>query len=178
MIQWKQCYFLLSYKKVRSVFIWKSFNFADSLVLDKENKNAIDLTTATGFDQLKSIKTNHKERISIICDKSEQCIHRDYLVCAPIVPYLWIHKASLKVNTSWNIEGRWLTKYLLFKQVEQVTNLTPKKREIPIPSMESIEEMKANVNHFESIDISRPKGTDIVSRNLDRTPFQDVNGVV
>ncbi|KAK6140266.1 hypothetical protein DH2020_025962 [Rehmannia glutinosa] len=52
----------------------------DSLVLDKENTKEINLITTTGLDQLKSITVNHSEHVSDIRNRSEQCIHKDYLV--------------------------------------------------------------------------------------------------
>lgn len=64
------------------------------------------------------------------------------------------------------------------KQVEQKTNVTPKKRAITIPSMESIEEMRTPVRDVDMK--SRLKGDNTDNKILQdqhRIPFQDVNGL-
>ncbi|KAL7136508.1 hypothetical protein ABFS83_10G035900 [Erythranthe nasuta] len=63
--------------------------------------------------------------------------------------------------------------------VEQKTDVTPKKRVITIPSLESIEEMKTRIvnvdakNHKSKWENTENK----ISPHQQRTPFQDVNGV-
>ncbi|GFP98341.1 probable 125 kDa kinesin-related protein [Phtheirospermum japonicum] len=52
----------------------------DSLVLDKENNKEINSITLTSLNQLKSLTVNHSEHASDIRNRSEQCIHKDYLV--------------------------------------------------------------------------------------------------
>ncbi|KAK6146946.1 hypothetical protein DH2020_017858 [Rehmannia glutinosa] len=114
----------------------------DSLVLDKENTKEINLITTTGLDQLKSITVNHSEHVSDIRNRSEQCIHKDYLV-------------------------------------EQKTNATPKKRAIPIPSLESIEKMKTLICDVHTKNGLKCENTENkIMQDQQRTPFQDVNGVI
>ncbi|KAG8376449.1 hypothetical protein BUALT_Bualt09G0064500 [Buddleja alternifolia] len=115
----------------------------DALELDKENSKEIHSITMTSLNQLKSIKVNHSERISDIQSRSEQCIHRDYLV-------------------------------------EQNTNVTPKKRVIPIPSLENIEELRTLICDVDSKDTRKLEYTQnkILQGQQQRTPFQDVNGVM
>ncbi|KAL3628565.1 hypothetical protein CASFOL_027611 [Castilleja foliolosa] len=52
----------------------------DSLVLDKANNEEISSITVTSLDQLNSLTVNHSEHVSDIRNRSEQCIHNDYLV--------------------------------------------------------------------------------------------------
>ncbi|XP_051130150.1 kinesin-like protein KIN-5B [Andrographis paniculata] len=52
----------------------------DTFKLDKANKKEICSITTESVDQLDSIKSIHNERVSDIRSRSEQCIHKDYLV--------------------------------------------------------------------------------------------------
>ncbi|KAI3474061.1 hypothetical protein Pfo_028849 [Paulownia fortunei] len=115
----------------------------ESLVLDKANNKDISKITMTSLDQLKSIRVNHSEHISDIRNRSDQCIHKDYLV-------------------------------------EQNTNVTPKKRVVPIPSLESIEEMRTLISDVSTKNHrSKWENTDNkILQDQQRTPFLDVNGVI
>ncbi|KAL6574761.1 hypothetical protein OROMI_012046 [Orobanche minor] len=50
----------------------------DSLVLDKENNEETNLITMTSLANLKSLTVNHREHVSDIRNRSQQCIHKDY----------------------------------------------------------------------------------------------------
>ncbi|KAI3474460.1 hypothetical protein Pfo_029321 [Paulownia fortunei] len=115
----------------------------ESLVLDKANNKDISKITMISLDQLKSIRVNQSEHISDIRNRSDQCIHKDYLV-------------------------------------EQKTNVTPRKRVIPIPSLESIEEMRTLISDVDTKNHrSKWENTDNkILQDQQRTPFQDVNGVI
>lgn len=52
----------------------------DSLVLDKAHCKEINMIALTSLDQLNSMRMNHGECMSGISSRSEQCIHKDYLV--------------------------------------------------------------------------------------------------
>ncbi|KAL0409822.1 UNVERIFIED_CONTAM: Kinesin-like protein KIN-5B [Sesamum latifolium] len=114
----------------------------DSLTLDKANNKEIYMITMTSLDQLKSTRLNHSEQISDICNRTEQCIHKDYLV-------------------------------------EQKTNVTPKKRVISIPSLESIEEMRTPICDVDTKNRSKLENNGNKSlQDQHRTPFQNVNAII
>ncbi|KAL2250547.1 kinesin-like protein KIN-5B [Sesamum indicum] len=114
----------------------------DSITLDKANNKEINMITATSLAQLKSTRLNHSEQISDICNRSEQCIHKDYLV-------------------------------------EQKTNVTPKKRVISIPSLESIEEMRTPICEVDTKNRSKLENNGNKSlQDQHRTPFQNVNAII
>ncbi|XP_047962855.1 kinesin-like protein KIN-5B [Salvia hispanica] len=52
----------------------------ESLALDKGHSKEINTITLASLDQLNSMRLNHGECISHISSKSEQCIHKEYLV--------------------------------------------------------------------------------------------------
>ncbi|KAL0375177.1 UNVERIFIED_CONTAM: Kinesin-like protein KIN-5B [Sesamum radiatum] len=114
----------------------------DSLTLDKANYKEINMIMTTSLDQLKSTRLNHSEQISDICNRSEQCIHKDYLV-------------------------------------EQKTNVTPKKRVISVPSLESIEEMRTSICDVDTKNRSKLENNGNKSlQDQHRTPFQNVNAII
>ncbi|XP_057778967.1 kinesin-like protein KIN-5B [Salvia miltiorrhiza] len=52
----------------------------DSLVLDKAHSKEINMIALASLDQLDSMRVNHGACISDISSRSEQCIHKDYLI--------------------------------------------------------------------------------------------------
>ncbi|CAA3002993.1 kinesin KIN-5B [Olea europaea subsp. europaea] len=116
----------------------------DSLMFDKESTKQIDLMTKISLDQLKSTSVNHGKSVSDICNRTEQCLSKDYLV-------------------------------------DKHTNRTPKKRAIPVPSLESIEEMRAHIVEVHSEAISKCSNAEskimqpYLGASMNRTPFQNVN---
>ncbi|KAL0347275.1 UNVERIFIED_CONTAM: Kinesin-like protein KIN-5B [Sesamum calycinum] len=114
----------------------------DSLTLDKANNKEINMRTTSSLDQLKLTQLNYSEQISDIRNRSEQCIHKDYLV-------------------------------------EQKTNVTPKKRLISIPSLESIEEMRTPICDVDTKNRSKLENNGNKSlQDQHRTPFQNVNAII
>ncbi|KAK4396268.1 Kinesin-like protein KIN-5B [Sesamum angolense] len=114
----------------------------DSLTLDKANNKEINMIATSSLDQLKLTQLNHSEQISDIRNRSEQCIHKDYLV-------------------------------------EQKTNVTPKKRVISIPSLESIEEMRTPICDVDTKNRSKSENNGNKSlQDQHRTPFQNVNAII
>lgn len=65
--------------------------------------------------------------------------------------------------------------------VDEHTNRTPKKRAIPVPSLESIEEMRAHIVEVHSEEISKFGNAEskilqpCLGASMNRTPFQNVN---
>ncbi|KAL0309816.1 UNVERIFIED_CONTAM: Kinesin-like protein KIN-5B [Sesamum radiatum] len=114
----------------------------DSLTLDKANNKEINMITTSSLDQLKLTQLNYSEQISDIRNRSEQCIHKDYLV-------------------------------------EQKTNVTPKKRLISIPSLESIEKMRTPICDVDTKNRSKLENNGNKSlQDQHRTPFQNVNAII
>ncbi|KAL6507969.1 hypothetical protein OROGR_024164 [Orobanche gracilis] len=143
----------------------------DSLVLDKKNNEETNLITMTSLANLKSLTVNHSEHVSDICNRSQQCIHKDYQERETNVKELFV---ILKDDSVF-----W---YLGQPQAEQKTNTTPKKRAIQIPSLESIEKMKTlvrddDVNTKHKIKIENAAESKIL-QDQHRSPLQNVNGVM
>ncbi|PIN15062.1 Kinesin-like protein [Handroanthus impetiginosus] len=63
--------------------------------------------------------------------------------------------------------------------IEEKTNVTPKKRVIPIPSLESIDEMRTPIYDVDAKNRSKWEKTENkILQDQERTPFQEVNVVI
>ncbi|PPS00356.1 hypothetical protein GOBAR_AA20313 [Gossypium barbadense] len=141
----------------------------DLLLRDRECKKEIDSLTNCCLDKLKTVQEKHGESISNIRSEAEKCITRDYLLMSTKPLYL-----------------------LLVSNFRIVDNHTiPKKRDIVVPSLASIEEMRTSA--FEDIEKEENNSENnnrskwgynegkiqqqITSLSPNRTPFADVNSL-
>ncbi|KAL3825972.1 hypothetical protein ACJIZ3_022001 [Penstemon smallii] len=92
------------------------------------------------------------------------------------------HLKSIRANNSEHISHiRHRSETCIHKEylVEQNTNLTPKRRDISIPSMESIEVMRTLLHdNGDSKNKLKLKSTEKSLQHQERTPFQNINGVI
>ncbi|KAK4478585.1 hypothetical protein RD792_014071 [Penstemon davidsonii] len=92
------------------------------------------------------------------------------------------HLKSVRANNSEHISHiRHRSETCIHKDylVEQNTNLTPKRRDIPIPSMESIEGMRTLLHdNVDSKNKSKLNSSEKSLQHQERTPFQNINGVI
>lgn len=100
--------------------------------------------------------------------------------CGPYMPT----KNQKKLKLDWSLEQLkclHTNKFLNFQQVDEHTNRTPKKRAIPVLSLESIEEMRAHIVEVHSEAISKCSNAEskilqpYLGASMNRTPFQNVN---
>lgn len=138
----------------------------------------MDSRTSECIDQLKLMPEKHGENILNIRSKAEQCITEDYQV------KVWFNQMNIyySVVLSWQ---RLLMSYgLLFQcdclQVDKNTGSTPKKRDIRVSSLASIEDMRTPLD--ENMPGLAPGDTGTKAQRFHqealtplRTPFAYVN---